>query len=476
MRFYNILSTHELERIHQQALEILGQVGCIIEHQEALTCLHDTGAKVDFDKNRAFFSESMVTEALVSVTRKYLAAGRNPDDGYEVFAGMDTKLRCLGGALNWLSTVTGESHPITRAHASKMLTLADALPQIDLVGTPFAAEFPSRSYDVHSLRLALNSTTKHIWALTLNSKNLRYQMELLEAVSGGKDKLKTHKRISGIVCINDPFRFSYDEIERLRIYGTHTVPVKWTSSSMIGGNAPYTVAGALAQNIAQFLAGLVITQTIAPGTPVVYYTTLQIMDMHTGFAIFNSPELMLAEAVIAQLARHYNLPSAISSLNSTGTEKEQALFLRGVGLMNCMLSGACEINLGGSMDGGASFSPEFAVIDDEFMAYLRSLSKGFVIDNDSMSLEAISRGIETGQYVSDPHTLKYLREEIHFESDLFDWSSYEVGSQRHVRSLLEKAGEIADHLMVNHQIPPLEDKLAQELDAIVAAADKDLLI
>ena len=142
-------------------------------------------------------------------------------------------------------------------------------------------------------------------------------MKLLEAVSGGREKLKTHKRISGIVCIIDPLKFPRDEIERLKIYGDYQVPVKWTSSSMIGGNAPYTVAGALVQNIAQFLAGLVITETLRPGTPVVYYITLQTMDMRKGFAVFASPELMQIRAAIAQIARNYHLPSAITTVSST---------------------------------------------------------------------------------------------------------------------------------------------------------------
>ena len=421
MWFFDLLSPDELEQIHQNALAVLGKVGCTIEHQESLTLLQGNGAKVDFAKKRVFFSESMVEKSLASVARNYVAAGRHTENSYEVFAGMDAKLRCIGGALNWFSSVEDEYRPITLAHAKKMLTLADALPQIDLVGTPYAAEFPSKTYDVHSLRLALAGTVKHIWALTLNSKNLRYQMELLEAVSGGSERFKTHKRISGIVCIIDPFKFSYDEIERLKIYGDYMVPVKWTSSSMVGGSAPYTVAGTLVQNVAQFLASLVITESLRPGTPVVYYITLQIMDMRNGFSIFNSPELMLARASIAQIARHYHLPNAISTITSTGMEKEQAIFLRGVGLMNCMMAGASEINLGGSMDGGTAFSPEFAVIDNEFMAYLRSFRKGFVINQDSMGLEAIYRGIETGQYVSDVHTLDHLRKDTRFDSDLFDW-------------------------------------------------------
>jgi hypothetical protein len=40
----------------------------------------------------------------------------------------------------------------------------------------------------------------------------------------------------------------------------------------------------------------------------------------------------------------------------------------------------------------------------------------FLKRRDSMGLEAISRGIEAGQYVSDLHTLEHLRKEMRFES------------------------------------------------------------
>jgi trimethylamine:corrinoid methyltransferase-like protein len=57
MRFFDLLSPDELEQIHHKALEVLEKVGCIIEHQEALAILQIAGAKVDFAKHRAFFSE-----------------------------------------------------------------------------------------------------------------------------------------------------------------------------------------------------------------------------------------------------------------------------------------------------------------------------------------------------------------------------------------------------------------------------------
>ena len=468
---FNILSDKELEKVHEQALNVLEKVGCIIEHQEALEILESSGAIVDFTKKRARFHEDIVSKAMQLAPKKYLAAGLNPAYTYEVYAGMPTKLRGVGGALKWLSITQKEKRLINLADAKRMLALADGLPEINLVGTPFAAEFPTKTYDIHSLRLAMTCTSKHIWSLTIGSKNLAYQMEMLRAAGGGKEN--SQKRISGIVCVIDPLKFPHDEIERLKIYGDNMVPIKCTSSSMIGGNAPYTVAGGLIQNVAQFLAFLVITQTIRPGIPIVYYITIQDMDMRIGSALFSSPELMMARAAIAQIARHYNLPSSITTVSGTGTEPQQALFLRTYDLMTCMLSGAGEVNLGGSLDGGAFFCPEILAIDNESMAYLRHFLNGFeMVDGIT---DVIARGIDSGQYLTDPHTLKYLRKQKRYFSDLLDGRSHDVWANNNPRNLIERAWEKALHIIETHEAPPLKEELVKELDRIVAVADKELL-
>jgi len=474
MPILNILASDEKQRIHTEALRVLGKVGCIVDHPAALKQLEAAGARVDGAAGKAFFTERMVQDALAATPNRYRAAGRSAGDGYNVHAGMRPRMRCLGGALNWLSETAGENRPISMTDVHQMLVLADGLQQVDLVGTPFCAEFPSKTYDIHALRWALSGTCKHIWGLCESSKNLPYQMELLQAVCGGRDRLKIHKRISGIVCIIDPLKFPNDEIERLNIYGDYQVPVKWTSSSMVGGNAPYTIAGALVQNVAQFLAALVITAVLRPGTPVVYYITLQLMDMQKGFALFAAPELMQITAAVAQMAGHYRLPSAITSISSTGSEKEQAIFQRSMGLYNCMLAGASEINLCGSLDGGTFFSPEFAVLDDLLMGYLRSAGKRFAISAESLAFAAIVRGIETGEYVSDSHTLQHLRRVKRFDSPLLDGSSHELWCQTGSRSLLARAREKADHIIATHSVEPLDEKLEKELDRIVAAADRAL--
>ena len=78
MKFLDVLSPEELDHIHGQALAVLDNVGCVIEHRETQALLQSRGARVDFAGNRVRFSEQMVEKALASTPKKYLVAGRSP--------------------------------------------------------------------------------------------------------------------------------------------------------------------------------------------------------------------------------------------------------------------------------------------------------------------------------------------------------------------------------------------------------------
>ena len=78
--------------------------------------------------------------------------------------------------------------------------------------------------------------------------------------------------------------------------------------AMTSATAPGTLAGTLAQENAEILAGLVVTQLFARGTPVMYGGIPHIMDPRTSICSFGSPEQGLMAVAMVQMARFYGLP------------------------------------------------------------------------------------------------------------------------------------------------------------------------
>ena len=82
--------------------------------------------------------------------------------------------------------------------------------------------------------------------------------------------------------------------------------------AMASGTAPGTLAGTLAQENAEILAGVVVTQLLGPGTPILYGGIPHIMDPRTSICSFGSPEQALMAVAMVQLGRFYGFPVYIN--------------------------------------------------------------------------------------------------------------------------------------------------------------------
>ena len=81
--------------------------------------------------------------------------------------------------------------------------------------------------------------------------------------------------------------------------------------------APITIAGALAQQNAEALAGIALSQIVRPGAPVVYGGFTSNVDMKSGAPAFGTPEYTQAALAGGQLARRYGLPYRSSNTTAS---------------------------------------------------------------------------------------------------------------------------------------------------------------
>ena len=70
---------------------------------------------------------------------------------------------------------------------------------------------------------------------------------------------------------------------------------------MAGAIAPITLAGAVAQQNAEILAAVVLSQLVRPGAPIVHGTFTANVYMRSGAIAFGSPDLAKATLVVASL-------------------------------------------------------------------------------------------------------------------------------------------------------------------------------
>lgn len=297
---------------------------------------------------------------------------------------------------------------------------------------------------------------------------------MMVAVAGGEAELRRRPLASGLVCIIEPLYFPHDEIERLMLYGKYGIPVRVPLMPVSGANAPYTFAGILNLMNAEFLGSQVLLQTLCPGLPNWYYTTPQNMDMRTGRTYFMHADAYTVQAAFKQLADMYGVPISAALAATSATQYPQYLFDRAAGLMNAAALGIQEIGSFGSVDSVNTIIPLVLVLDNEMLSFAKFVSTGMEINDQTLAAEAIHRVGPRGHFMTDNHTMEFLRKEKKFQSDIFDWRGIDAWCTDY-KDIIDHAQKKLDHIIEHHEVPPLDDAVIKELDTIVAAADKQLL-
>ena len=474
--FFHMLTDEKISQIHAASLEVLEKTGLKIIHPLALEKLADAGARVDKVQQRVYLSSDLVEKALKTAPKSFTCAGRTPEFDFLVGKtghGHMPSFRTVGGAINLYNLTTDKARPIGIKDCEEMAHLVDGLENLNSHGALTPQDIRLETYDIETLKVMLEKGRRHIWALTTDSKNLKYQLEMMEAVAGGSQVLKKRPICSGIVCLIAPLYFPFDEIERLLMYGKYNLPVRVPLTPIIGANAPYTLAGTITQTNAEALGSLVVLQTLCPQIPTWYYALVQSMDMAKGYTQFINPEVLIVQAAILQLARHYGLPASTSPVMGNNCQAHQLMFEKGTGMTTSALAGINEIGGVGGIENGLAISPQLVVIENEMIAFTKKMLEGIDINPETLATEAIIQDDHKGNYLESPHTFRHLRKELRFKASLFDGRSF-LEWQKDPKTIIDRAQAKMDAIMNDHKVPPLEEKLTQELDRILKTAQNEL--
>jgi trimethylamine--corrinoid protein Co-methyltransferase len=244
---------------------------------------------------------------------------------------------------------------------------------------------------------------------------------------------------------------------------------------MASGTGPTTLAGTLAQENAEILAGITTVQVLAPGNPVMYGGIPHIMDPRTSICSFGSPEQGLMAVAMAQIGQHYNLPVYINvNLTDAKTLDVQAGMEKMGSFILGILSGADLFGHCGILGTDHGVSLPWLVIDNEAMHYARRVLRGFSVNDRSLAEAVIAETGPGGNYLAAEHTVRNFRKELWLPDELWMRNSYEGWLEAGSVGMAERAISKVDQILVNHQVEPLDPRLVREIDRITKLAMQEL--
>jgi trimethylamine--corrinoid protein Co-methyltransferase len=217
---------------------------------------------------------------------------------------------------------------------------------------------------------------------------------------------------------------------------------------------------------AENLAGLVLAQVYEPGAPISYAIRPSGMDMRTANSVWGGAEWGVATAVLLQLARRFGfITDAVGLPTDSKTLDEQAGLEKGFNAAFAAVFGANIVAGAGFIETIMTGSLEQLVIDDDIAGMMLRARRGIEIDDDRLASQLIQDVGSGGNYLTDPHTLRYMRSEVFIPAVLNRQNRHawaKAGEQNTVQSARQRAKD----LLAAYSTPPLAEDISKELDRI----------
>jgi trimethylamine---corrinoid protein Co-methyltransferase len=459
---YDVLASHDITLIHQTSMQLLGKVGVVFPHEDALTAFRQHGAKVD--GQRVYLSEAQVMDALKTVPAQFTLFARNPQRNVTVGGG-ETIFAPGYGAPFLVDAETGKRAP-TLEDYHNLAKLAHALPNQDVSGHLLVepGNVPAETAHLHMLHAHMTHSDKPFIGSAAGQTGARQTMEMAGILFDGevRDRPVTISLINSLT----PLSYSAEMLEALLEYIRWGQPVIIAALAMAGSTAPVTLAGMLAMQNAELLAGITLTQWLKPGLPVVYGSTSTNIDMKSGALAIGSPELSQMIAAHAQLARFYGLPSRSGgALSDASFPDAQAGFESMMGLLTTVNSGVSFVlHAAGILSSYLAFSYEKFVMDDELCGMVRHFRRGFAVTPETLAYDVIAAVGPGKNFLIEDHTVRHCRTAF-WKPALCDRGGLEAWMQGGQKDAVARARLRWQKLLRAHQDPELDPAIARQLQA-----------
>ena len=358
--------------------------------------------------------------------------------------------------------------PGTLRDLAELVRLVDALEYCDFVVIPlYPTDLPEEIVPVNRYFASLSNTGKHVMGGVNSVDGARQVIELASILAGSLEALQERPIVSAITSwMVSPLYLDDTVTDILIEWCSHGLPLALSSAPMAGSTSPVTLAGTLVQLNAEQLSGIVLTQLIRPGTPVLAGYIPGLADMRSGNYLGGAIEFGMMQAAAAQLAHFYQVPIYGSGgMTDSKLPDAQAGYEKMATLLLAAMGGCNYIHHAvGMITNMNSASLEQAVIDNEVIGMAHQVLAGIPVTSETMATEAIGRVGPGGHFLLDPHTFDHMRSAVYYPrlADRQNRSSWELSGKTDTR---ERACARVQSLLATHRpvaLPAGVDALLRE--------------
>ena len=463
-----VLSADEIEAIHETSLRVLEELGIEVMSGTARELLASHGAEVDASSGVVRLDRALVMQMLQKVPSTFTLVPRNVERRLEI-GGSHLAFGLVAGPPNVHDCERGRRAGNYRDYCD-FIRLAQFFNVIHLIGNQVCApmELPanSRHLDTYLANLVWSDMAFHCSSIGAGRALDAIRMAAI-ARGTTPEGLVEHPAVMSIINVNSPRRFDEAMADGLMAMAGMGQPVVVTPFTLMGAMAPVTLAGALAQQNAEALFGIVLAQAVRPGTPVMYGAFTSNVDLRSGSPAFGTPENAKANVASGQLARRYGIPYRSSDASASNAADAQGAYETQMSLWGAVLGHANLVyHAAGWQEGGLTASFEKLVIDVEMLQMMSEFLTPIGVTDPDLAFEAIREISPGGHYFGATHTLERY-ERAFYEPLLSNWQNYESWQLAGAKDATQRATGIWKQALQEYEVPPMDPSVREELEAYV---------
>jgi trimethylamine--corrinoid protein Co-methyltransferase len=311
------------------------------------------------------------------------------------------------------------------------------------------------------------NTTKPMVVTAEGAADLRVMWEIGCALRGGPEELAARPYFVMYGQPSSPLEHPADSLDKLLFCADMGIPAIYSPAPLAGATAPITVAGHIAQGVAESLFGLVVHQLRKPGAPFLFGIGPAVLDMATAQSSYNAPEYLMTYLGAIEMARWLDLPNwGYGGTSDAQLVDAQAGLETAELTLLAMMAGSNLNHDVGYLDFGMTGAFELIVITDEFVAMNRRLLAGITVDRETLGLDVIAQTGPGGDFLSTKHTARHMRA-TQWRPTVLNRKGYERWADDGGVDLREQARRKAVRLLAEHTPPSLPAEVAARIDALV---------
>ena len=460
-----VLSEDEVEFIHESSLRVLETLGIEMMSPEGRQLLLNAGATVGKADDQILIDRELVEECLKTTRSSFRIHARNPENSVE----FGTDQICFGtvGSAPHASDLDNGRRAGNHRDYRDFLRLTQQLNIVHLI-----SGYPVEPVDLHfSIRHieclvdCATLTDKVFHAYSLGRQRNLDAFEVVKIARGIDDEqLSREPSLITVINSNSPLRLDANMVTGIIEMSKRNQVVVLTPFTLSGAMAPVTLSGALTQQNAEFLAGMVISQLTQPGAPIVYGGFTSNVDMRSGAPAFGTPEYMKAALATGQLTRRYKLPFRSSNANAANTVDAQSAYESVFSLWGAINGHAHFIlHAAGWMEGGLTASFEKFVLDADLLQMIAEYMQPIAVSEEEVGLEAMAQAGHGGHFFGTDHTQSRYRDAF-YTPMISDWRNFETWSEAGSPQAMEHANRLYKALLAEYEEPPIDPAIREELE------------